>query len=251
MTGNGVIGAVVLVATFSGTLLGLLLQRILPQEQLNSEVREVLKLVIGVVGTLSALVLGLIINSSRGSYDQQRQELIEVSAKFVTLDRTLAGFGPETRALRESLRSQVARAIERIWPSDGSTPARLEPEVDSDQWMRDLQTLTPSNDLQRNCLMRASTLATEILNARWMLFEQAGGSVPRALIFVITFWFVLIFVCLGLLACRKATVLAMLLLCALSVSGAMVLSLEFDRPFDGLVRLSSEPLAKALAQMGH
>jgi hypothetical protein len=88
------------------------------------------------------------------------------------------------------------------------------------------------------------------MNTRWLLYHQSIGAVPALLLGLITVWFALIFFCIGMLAPRNTTVLVMLLLCALSVSGAMILGMELDRPFDGILRIPGDPILRALATMG-
>jgi hypothetical protein len=67
---------------------------------------------------------------------------------------------------------------------------------------------------------------------------------------VLVFWLTIIFASFGLFAPGNATVTTVFLICALSVSGAIFLILELDRPFEGLIQVSSAPLRQALAHLG-
>jgi len=94
------------------------------------------------------------------------------------------------------------------------------------------------------------SVAMEIGNTRWLMFEQETFPVPKKLLIVVIFWFTVVFASFGLHAPRNTTVMVTLLLCALSVAGAMLMILELYNPFGGLVHISSAPLRSALAQLG-
>jgi hypothetical protein len=82
-----------------------------------------------------------------------------------------------------------------------------------------------------------------------LLFEQLGSSIPVPFLVVLVFWLCIIFASFGLFAPRNATVIAVLCVCALSVSAAIFLILELDRSFE-LLQVSGAPLRAALAQLG-
>jgi hypothetical protein len=238
--------------TFGATLLGWRVQAAMSDDVLSADLKDVLKVVIGVLGTLSALVLSLLINSSRTSYDQQHQEIMELSAKLLSLDRTLGRYGPEAAPLRQNLKSLVAKSIEELWPADSAAPARVEAPTTEELWVQSLQSLAPKSESQRLDRDLALGLATDVLNLRWLLFEQSDGSIPGMLLAVLGAWFVLIFLCIGLISPRRSHGLlrALVMSSCLSVSAAMVLGLELDRPFDGILRVSGEPVRKALSHLG-
>ncbi|RPH37249.1 MAG: DUF4239 domain-containing protein [Planctomycetota bacterium] len=166
------------------------------------------------------------------------------------LDRTLARYGPETEPLRKELRGIVQRASDRVWPESRSTPVLIEPVLSAETWLQSLHSLVPANDAQRFLRDRAAVLASDVTSTRWLLYHQSTTTISAPLLFVITFWFVLIFVCIGLLAPRNGTVMGMLFLCALAVTGAMILALDLDRPFEGVLRISREPVQRAIDQLG-
>ena len=73
------IGLITLVCVYAGALLGLGLQRLLPEHRLSDESRDAVKLVAGLLATLSALVLGLLIASAKGSFDAVSDALRQTS----------------------------------------------------------------------------------------------------------------------------------------------------------------------------
>ena len=110
------ISLIVLACVFGGALLGIFLHAILPQNHLSSESKDIVKLGMGLVGTMAALVLGLLVASAKGSYDTQAGELTQLAANVTLLDRVLAHYGPETKEIRDQLRNTVIRIVNQIWP---------------------------------------------------------------------------------------------------------------------------------------
>ena len=118
------ISLIVLACVFGGALLGIFLHAILPQNHLSSESKDIVKLGMGLVGTMAALVLGLLVASAKGSYDAQSAELTQLSANIALLDRALALYGPETKETRAMLRGVVVRILDQMWSKDGPLPQR-------------------------------------------------------------------------------------------------------------------------------
>jgi len=246
------IGGIVFLCVFGGAALGTLLRAVLPTHHLSADSKDLVKLAMGLIATMSALVLGLLIASAKTSYDAQRAELIQLSADVIELDRVMAGYGPETRQARELLRGAVALTLERVWPGDGSLakPAQLALAAGATNLYKEVQKLAPQNEGQRLLEANAVRISTEIGRTRWVLFEQRERTIPAPFMVVLVFWLTVLFVSFGLFAPPNATVMVTLFVCALSVSGAMYLILELDQPFEGLMRLSSTPLRSALGQLG-
>ncbi len=104
---------------FTGALFGTgLALRRLPGHHLSREMQDLVKLSSGMIATLTALVLGLLVSSAKNSFDAMNTGIVQGSAKFIVLDHTLARYGPETQPVREQLKRMVAAGIERIWPKE-------------------------------------------------------------------------------------------------------------------------------------
>jgi len=205
----------------------------------------------GLVATLAALVLGLLIASAKGSYDSQSTEVTELSAKVVFLDRVLAHYGPEAREARELLRSSVARAIDQMWSKDPAILFKATPGTAGAEALADkIQELSPKNDSQRAIQSQAISIVMALGQTRWLLYEQRLSSVSMPVLVVLTFWVTALFVSFGLFAPFNTTTIASLVVSALSVSGAIFLILEMYTPYAGLIQISSAPLRAALAQLG-
>ena len=246
------ISLIIFVCVFGGALLGMFLRVVLPESHQNADSKDVLKLILGLIGTMTALVIGLLIATAASSYATRRSEFIQMSASIVLLDRELAHYGPETKEVREVLRRAVTRELNLTWQEDNTTrPVKFDPRAARGEIIYEkIQELVPENEVQRSLKAQLLTTAISLAQTRWLLFEQGGSSIPVPFLVVLVFWLSLIFASFGLFAPYNVTVVVALLLGALSVSGAIFLILELDTPFEGLMRLSDEPLRNALAHLG-
>jgi hypothetical protein len=113
----------VLAVVFGGALLGLLVGRILPEHHLNTETKSVVPVAMAVLGTLSVLVLGLLISTASGAFATRSQEVTQISTDMIRLDRLLRRYGPETQDIRELLRRYTANKAAGPVPSRPSQVA--------------------------------------------------------------------------------------------------------------------------------
>jgi hypothetical protein len=227
------------------------LRLILPEHHLSAESKDVIKLGMALTATMSALVLALLTNSAKSSFDAQRNEVTQISANIILLDRILAHYGPETKEARDLLIHSVTGLTDRIWSENQAGSEKLEPTVaGADAFYDKIQELSPQNEAQRSLQAQALKLSVDIGQMRWLLFEQRGRSIPMPFLVLLVFWVTIIFLSFGLFAPANATVIATLFLCALSVSGAIFMILELDRPFGGLIQVSDAPLRNSIAHLG-
>jgi hypothetical protein len=233
-----------------GALLGMTLRRLLPEHHLSQDSRDVVKLGMGLIGTITALVLGLLVASAKSSFDTQRNGLAQLSANLILLDRILAHYGDEAKEAREQLRGAVANILDQTWPQDRSRSGHEEAPGANEGLYETIQALAPKNEAQRSLQAAALKTSVDIAQARWLLFAEKGSSIPVPFLVVLVFWLALLFASFSLFARPNATVVIVLVLCALSVAGAIFLILELDRPFDGVIQLSSDPLRRVSAQLG-
>lgn len=249
---NSVVASLIVFScVFGGAIFGILLHSRLPEHHLSEDSKRVVNLGAGIIGTMAALVLGLLVASAKGTYDTQQNELLDTSAKIALLDRVLVHYGPEAKAAREELRRAVVRTLDQLWPQDRSGGGHLNAETHGAEAIFDMiQDLTPSTDAQRTLKNQAISIAMNLGQMRWLMYEQEESSVSRPLVVMVVFWLTINFISFGLFAPRNATVIVTLFLCAAAVSGAIFLILEMYKPFGGLISISSAPLRNVLAQMG-
>ena len=247
------IASLTFACAFGGALLGSFIRSLLPPTHLSKESQDVMRLGMGLVATMTALLLGLVTASARSSFDIQDAAIRTSAANILTLDRLLARYGPETTPTRDLLRRAVAFRVESTWPDDGSagsglTRTQAAPALEAIE--NQILQLSPATDAQRWFKSEALKLSEEVLKTRWRILGSQGGAVPRLFLVVVIFWLTVTFTSFGLYAPSNASVIAVLLVAAISVAAAVFLILELDGPFDGLIKISSGPLRFALAQLG-
>jgi hypothetical protein len=246
-----VIAAIAFVGILGMTLLGMRLNAALPDHQLSPETKETVRLGMGLVATMTALLLGLLIATAKGSYDAQRSQVIQMAGRVGYLDRVLTLYGPETAEIRQGLRTTTTGMVQRLW-SDGRLPeAQAGPAIsEAQEVFSSIHKLTPQNDEQRALKTQALDTVTDIAKTRWLLAAQADTSIPTPLLIIVVVWLAIIFLSFGLFAPTNKTVVVTMIIVSLLVSSALFLILELDRPFDGVIQVSSAPLRNAASNLG-
>ena len=150
------VSLIVFACVFGGALFGMLLRSALPEHHLNDNSKAVVMLGMGLVATMSALVLGLLVASAKSSYDAQSDALTDMSAKVVLLDRVMAHYGPETKEARDLLSGTIAEILDRTWPKGRASSSELAAPSGSGEILMDkLQDLSPQDDRQRALQVQA------------------------------------------------------------------------------------------------
>jgi len=238
---------------FGGVLLGLLLRRVVPDNHLEEESKDTIKLGAGMVATVSALVLGLLVASAKTTFDATQEEVTQRAAKILFLDRVLSDYGPETQATREQLRSTVAATIKILWPKkrNGSSGLNEYERLNGMQVTQmTLLKITPTTAAQRQLYDTAQRLLTDLRQSRWVLIQREQRVVPLPFLVVLLFWLTMLHISFGLFAPRNATVLTVLFVSAFSVSAAIFIILDMSHPLQGVITVSGAPMQKALELLG-
>jgi len=248
------VASITFVCVFGGALAGMWLRSVASESHLSEASKDIVKLVTGLMATLSALVLGLLIASAKDSFDSINTEFKQSATKVILLDRTLAQYGPDANDVRAAIKEAYAARINRLFPQAGrqineSDALSGGPPL-AERVERRLQALAPSTDAQRALRSRAVQLTDEIAQARWITFEQAGTRTPPAFVAVLVFWLAAMFAGFGLFAPRNRTAITALVIGALSVATAILLIEEMNDPLAGVIAISSEPMRNALAILG-
>jgi len=241
----GVVGLVVFACVYGGAALGFALRRRIPPEHLDSDSRDVVKLSTGLIATMSALVLGLLVASAKSSYDQQKDEITRLCADVALIDRALAHYGPSGDEARATLRGSVEQAFGELWK-----PTARPPSEAGEAFYETIQKLEATNEKEQSIKGAVSQLTMEMGKTRWLMHAQSGHSIMTPLLVVVVFWLTIIFVSFGLYAPPNAVVRTALFVCAISAASAIFLILEMDHPFTGLIRISDQPLRDVLSRLG-
>src|SRR5262245_9265651 len=212
-----IVALISVVCISTGLLVGLLLQNILPTHHLDAASQDSVKIGAGMLATLTALVLGLLVSSAKSSFDAMNTAIASAGAKIIMFDRTLANYGPEANDVRHQLRQTIAGAIDRIWSSKKTSLGGLraaESGTGVEAIQMKLNELTPKNKAQEEFLAQARQLANDIAQTRLMTIEEQQNVLPPIFLIFLIFWLMVLFFSFGLFAPRNATVLALLLFCA-------------------------------------
>ena len=246
------------IATFAciagSTWLGGKVREVTPAEHLTPDTREIVIAGLGLISTLAAVVLGLLIDSSKGSFDAINNDIKQLASKVVVLDSVLAQYGRETAEARTLLKQVVAGKVAGLWPDqvqgggDAVTPATARARYVA--FADRVQGLAAGTDEQRAAKARVQQLMVELAQTYVLMQEERRESVMYPVVGVLVVWLIAIFAGFGLIAPANHTVRRVLLLCALSVAISIFLILELDDPLTGILKVSSAPLTAALAQIG-
>src|SRR4051812_2887287 len=178
-----VTGSVVFGCLVGAVLAGRAFRRILPESHLSADSKDAVKLAMGLVATMSALVLGLLVSSAKSAYDTQRSEVIQMAAKVAFLDRLLLAYGPEAAGVRAQLRETVKEGIDQMWPAQISRPADRNADVSAGNVVyAALQRLSPQNDLQMVVKSQAASLALDLAQTWSLLAAQSVASVSQTML---------------------------------------------------------------------
>jgi Protein of unknown function (DUF4239) len=243
---------IVFACVLAGAFFGMFLRNTLPEHHLSDATKDVVKLGTGLIGTITGLVLGLLIASANSTFETESSQVQQMTANIVVLDQILAQYGAEAVSARNLMRRAVASMVDRIWRENSSSSGESAPFEAGAAGLAlfdEILKLSPQNERQRSLQARAIGTLQEIAKTRLLLFAEAGSAIPMPFLVVLIFWLAIIFASFSLFADNNATTVVALCIFALSASAAIFLILELGEPFTGLMRISSEPLRNALAPL--
>jgi len=237
---------------FGAALLGFLVQGLIPAHHFSSESKDAAKLGAGLVATLAALILGLLISSTKGTFDQVNTLVNQVATNYIHLDRVLSDYGTDAAPIRAELRTALEVKLQEIWPEESKDPLPTSHETRSrfEQMEVEIAALKPSNAFQTRLQNSALQLEDDLLHERWMIDVVGEGGVPPLLLVIPVVWIAFLTFLYALFSPRNFTVITVLLCCSLSIAGAIFLIDEMAGPLDGTIKISSAPLHLALDQLG-
>jgi hypothetical protein len=168
---------IVSICLLGAVFLGRLARRRLLEHHLSPDTRDTVKLALGLVATMAAILLGLLVSSAKGSYDTQSNQVIQMAAKASMLDRVLSLYGEEAAAARAQFHSTIDDAIRRVWPTTSGDQSNLVPNVRaSDSVYVSVEQLAPTNDRQVLLKADARGFLLDIAERRALLVAQAAVS---------------------------------------------------------------------------
>src|SRR5262245_30499449 len=232
------IASIVFVCVFGGALLGLFLRDTLPEHHLSEQTKDVVKIVAGLIATLAALVLGLLVASAKSSYDAVNEGFRQSAIKVILLDRALAQYGPETRDIRETLRTGFTARIDELTTRDPAATRALKSSAATTSMEglgQRIRALTPQNDAQRAMQSKALGILDGVSEARWVAIEHEDNTTPTPFLVVMVFWLTAMFLSFGLFSPHNTVAVVALFLGAASLSAAVFLIEELYTPLEGWI----------------
>jgi hypothetical protein len=247
-----VIGLASFLVIFGGALLGMLAGRLLPDHHLSDQTRAAVSVSLAIVGTLSALVIGLMISSANNSFSSRSHEVTGISVDLIRMDRQMRRYGSEADDARAKLRIYAMAKMQELFPKPEDPPRTNEATIEMLEAMQDaILSLTPTDERHRWIRSELLTLSASLAQTRWQLDEQTGSDIPVPFIILLILWLAIVFASFGLFAPVNGIVIVSLCLSSMAVAGGIMMILELDSPFYGLIHVSGEPLRNALAQILH
>jgi len=245
------LSGIIFVLMLGGIILGSLLRNALPEHHLSKDSQDVVRLGVGLIATMAALVLGLLIAAAKSSFDTQSGQVKQITADIILLDNLLAQYGPDAGSIRGQMRSAIGPLADRLWhEKEPTATAPFESDAAAEKVYLEIQALSPQNDIQRSIQARAVQVSTDLVQTRPLLFVETHNLIPVPFLIILIFWLIIIFASFSLFSSLNATVFSFLSLFALSASGAIFLILELSQPFTGLMMISSASLRNALGPVG-
>jgi hypothetical protein len=246
------VGLTVAVLTFASGMAGLVFTRRANYELTNAA-RDLIKVVTGLVATLAALVLGLLIAEADSFYTTQRNGLEVLSARVLELDAVLRQFGPEAKPVRDLLKETLVSSYRRVWHAEDGGSAALSlamPREGGQTLTGALSSLQPKTDAQKLLQSTALGIVTSTVNQRLALTLQANNSISLNFEAILVSWLLILFFCFGLLGQDTALTRVTMGLGAFTLASAVFLVAELRQPYSGLLRMSPAPLEQAIAVLG-
>jgi hypothetical protein len=243
------VSAIAFAAMSAAAILGMLLRSILPDRYLGADSKEAIRLGSALIATMSALLLGLLVSSTRGSYEEKRGQVIRMTADMIELDLLMKDYGAEARPVRQAMRGAVPSMIDGIWRANAGgfrSDANAVPDAGTETVLSDIEQLSPQNEGQRARRERALQVGLDLAQIQLILFAQPANAISTPFITVLVLWLTFIFGTFGICAPPNALTVVVLLVSALSAASAIFLILDLDTPFGGLLQIPSAPLRNAL-----
>jgi len=246
---------IVALVVFGGGLIGLALQRLLPEKHTTGPARDMIGAVVGLLTLLCALVTGLLIWTAYGVYAGQNMAIQSLASKVLQLDLALADYGPEATQERAALRDRVGKTVDQVWGTKESDAnfavnnfaAAIQVMRDPEKAIGDLQ---PSTDEQRQALALAKADIEAIGQSRLQMAFALTAPVSYPLLMTVVGWVFFLFCGFGLMSRGSPMSVLTIAVGAIAVSSAVFLILDLSDPYSGVFRASSAPLEQVLAVMG-
>lgn len=246
---SNLVSLLAFIGMFVGAMAAQVAARRLSEHHVSARTQDTVKLGVGMVAAMTSLILGLMTASVKSNFDDTDKDVHTYALSILSLETELRHAGSAGCQAQALLMDYTRAVLQETWTSVNGLPKPLDDARSADILLNldtVVRTWEPTTDLLKEVRAAALTNLRAILTTRWAVSEEAVASVPGPFLFVLIVWLSLIFISFGLFAPQNAIVSTFLFMCALSIGGALFLILEMSGPFDGLIRVSPQPLVRAL-----
>ena len=222
----------------------------LPAHHRHDDTHNLVRLAVNIFVVTTSLVLGLLLNSAKNTFEVVDRNVHAFATDIVLLDRSLRHQGPEAAEVRQRLQAYVRRMLEGTWGTDG-TRVLDDPEAERllDEVGNALAAIRPNDPVRADLWREAENNLQSVVKRRWALIEESEGTIPPAFLLMLGAWLVLIFASFGYRAPHNAMVRVTLVVAAALMAASVYLLLDLDQPFAGAIQVSPEPLERAERQV--
>ena len=239
--------------TFGCGLLGLALQKRLPEAHLSGGSKDMILAVIGLLTLLLALVLGTLVGNTYASFAMQKSELETMASRAMLVDQALAEYGPDAQPVRTLMKQALDQSYNLFWRGADADPGQLRPEVALKRWgpiASALDALAPKTPAQQDALAGAKASFAQMEQTRLLMSLQLSSPVAWSLVTSVILWSMFLFCGFGILSGTNPTTIIAMAFGAISVASAMFLILDLTQPYSGLFRVPASSLQQAVEAIG-
>ncbi|MCC6849238.1 MAG: hypothetical protein IT294_12115 [Deltaproteobacteria bacterium] len=235
---------------FLGALAGMSVGARLPAHHLDKPTEDAVRIAMGTLATMTALVLGLLVAAARSSFDTRAGEITQMAGDLILLDRQLVRYGPGADEARQILRRYALHGVRAAWPDEFGRSDEAKGWMLLETAQDRIGALAPEDDAHRWLRDRALEVSGVVARTRWLLDVQRASSLQGPFLGVLVLWLTALFASFGVFAPRNGTVIVAMLVCSISIAASIYLILEMDRPFGGAIRIPSAPMREMLVRLG-
>ena len=224
---------------------------------------ESMSLIISFLVTITAIVVGLLINATKSFVDATQNHWAIFAGQLIRLDQSMRNYGSESEQLRRQLHSFTAAGIVNSWRDDTIPTSVSYPNVrelskdEAKQVLSDLLNqielgilrLKPSNSLHERLAGDCFDQYKDFAKARWSLLLSPQNTLPAPFLRMLVAWLMMIFVCFGLRAPANPLIMTMIALSAATLSSMIFAIMDIVDPYKGLYNISSKNMHQALGAM--
>ena len=244
------IALLVFVCLSTASLGAMLISPKLPARHRDDDTNAIIRLVANIFVVMTSLVFGLMINSSKNTFETVNASAHSYATSLILLDQSLRTYGLGGSEARGNLSRYVEIAIAQPARANDSLEGKADPAgIALDKLSNSLTSFQPPDDYHQNLASDIRRQLQRVVEQRWVIIEQSEGVIPMPLILLLVAWLVLIFGSFGYRAPRNAIVVTSFIIGSAFLAAAFYLVLDMDMPFQGLIQVSDEPLRRALGEI--